>query len=292
MDTFVAGCAGGMAQVIAGQPFDMIKVRLQATQNAYKSVFDCLTRIIKYEGGPFALWKGSLSPLLSVGAAVALQFGVNERTRNFVKEYTGSSQLKLSHYFACGVTAGLTNSVISIPTEHSRIRMQIQPKNAQSIYTSSIDCGKKILNEYGWKGLYKGGVPTMLREGTAFGLYFSFYEWMISQMLTPGENRAQLNMSSVALAGSLTGLFVWIATYPIDIIKTRIQVDNFLNPEYKGSFDCLKKSVKSHGLSGLYKGFTPCALRAMPANGATFIAYETTMQLMDFSRQKGSKGKF
>jgi len=143
-DTFIAGCAGGMAQVLAGQPFDMIKVRLQVanqTSNAYKSVFDCLIRIIKYEGGPFALWKGSLSPLLSVGAAVALQFGVNERTRNFVKEMTGNSRLKLSHYFGCGAIAGLTNSVISIPTEHSRIRMQIQSKTN---YSSSIDCGKKF----------------------------------------------------------------------------------------------------------------------------------------------------
>ena len=142
------------------------------------------------------------------------------------------------------------------------------------------------------KGLYKGGVPTILREGTAFGLYFSFYEWLINILLSPGQNRNQLNMSSVALAGSLTGLIVWIATYPIDIIKTRIQVDNFKNPEYKGTLDCFRKSLKNNGFTGLYKGFTPCALRAIPANGATFIAYETTLKLMDFSRVKGVKGKF
>lgn len=111
-------------------------------------------------------------------------------------------------------------------------------------------------------------------------------------MLTPGLKRNQLNLSNVALAGSLTGLVVWIATYPIDIIKTRIQVDNFRNPEYQGMLDCFRKSIKANGISGLYKGFTPCALRAMPANGATFIAYETTMKVMNLSRERKLNAKF
>jgi len=289
LDTFVAGCAGGMAQVLAGQPFDIVKVRLQTGNQAsaaYKSLSDCVTKIIKYEGGPFALWKGSSSPLLSVGAAVALQFGVNERTRAFVKKITGNSKLSISHYFGCGVTAGLTNSIISIPTEHSKIRIQIQLKNSPRAYSSSLDCGKKILSEYGVKGLYKGGVPTILREGAAFGIYFSFYEWVINKMLNPCQDRSQLKVPSVALAGSLTGIVCWLFTYPIDIIKTRIQADSLTHPVYKGTMDCLQKSLKINGIKGLYQGFTPCALRAVPANAATFIAYETTIQLIEFSRKK------
>lgn len=289
IDTLIAGCAGGMAQVIAGQPFDMIKVRLQSASSLKTSkinLFDCLKNIVKHEGGPLALWRGSLSPLLSVGAAVALQFSVNEKTKSFIKKSTGSSKLDLSHYFGCGVVAGLANSIISIPTEHSKIKMQAQGAKASGLYSSSIDCIKKIGQTHGLRGLYKGGIPTMLREGLAFGIYFSFYEWFLDKMMKPGQVREQLSTSSVVLAGSMTGVACWLATYPIDIIKTRIQLDSFSNPLYKGMVDCFNKSYKAEGLKGLYRGFSPCALRAAPANGATFLAYEAAISFMGASRKR------
>jgi len=289
IDTFIGGCAGGMAQVLAGQPFDMIKVRLQSSnsfQTSKNNLFNCFQKIIRTEGGPLALWRGSLSPLLSVGAAVALQFSVNEKTKSLIKKSTGSSKLSLSHLFGCGVVAGLANSIISIPTEHSKIKMQAQEgKSATGLYSSSVDCIKKISQTHGIKGLYKGGMPTLLREGLAFGIYFSFYEWFIDKMLLPGQARQELKTSTVILAGSMTGVACWLATYPIDIIKTRIQLDSFSNPSYKGMIDCFNKAYKAEGLKGLYRGFSPCALRAAPANGATFLAYEAATGLLKASRK-------
>lgn len=46
---FTAGWIGGMAQVLSGQPFDTIKVRLQ-TQAFPESPLQCLKRTIKTEG--------------------------------------------------------------------------------------------------------------------------------------------------------------------------------------------------------------------------------------------------
>jgi solute carrier family 25 carnitine/acylcarnitine transporter 20/29 len=284
IDTFIAGCAGGMAQVLAGQPFDMVKVRLQAA-TAYKSMVHCLTTIIKNEGGLRALWKGSLPPLMSVGAAVSLQFGINEKSRSFVRKMTGLSKLKPSHYFSCGSLAGLINSIISIPTEHSRIRMQIQSDGSTGPYKSSMDCIKKIIQQHGIRGLYKGGVPTVLREGLAFGIYFSFYEWLVNKMLRPGQSRSDFNITNVIMAGSLTGVVVWLATFPIDVVKTKIQVDSFSCPQYKGMINCIQKTYKNDGLVGFYKGFSPCLLRAIPANGATFLAYEAASQLLSFTKE-------
>lgn len=46
---FTAGWLGGMAQVLVGQPFDTIKVRIQ-TQDLYAGPLDCLLKTIKNEG--------------------------------------------------------------------------------------------------------------------------------------------------------------------------------------------------------------------------------------------------
>ena len=57
-DEFLAGWAGGMAQVLVGQPFDTIKVRLQTASSLYTSPLDCLLKSIRREG-PQALYKVS-----------------------------------------------------------------------------------------------------------------------------------------------------------------------------------------------------------------------------------------
>lgn len=77
---FFCGCMSGWAQVLTMQPFEIIKVRLanQSLLNPiYKGIGDCFRRIYNEEGLS-AFYKGTLSPLLGIGAQVALQFGTNE----------------------------------------------------------------------------------------------------------------------------------------------------------------------------------------------------------------------
>ena len=70
----------------------------------------------------------------------------------------------------CGATAGLANSIVSSPVEHIRIRMQLQSSAVgEGAYKGSVDCLKSIVRDYGFKGLYKGMVPTMYRELVGYG---------------------------------------------------------------------------------------------------------------------------
>ena len=48
---------------------DIVKVRLQTTSQ-YKSALDCATQIFKKEG-PAAFYKGTLTPLIGIGACVS-----------------------------------------------------------------------------------------------------------------------------------------------------------------------------------------------------------------------------
>jgi solute carrier family 25 carnitine/acylcarnitine transporter 20/29 len=83
---FICGCIAGWAQVFTTQPFDIIKVRLanQSLLNpTYKGIFDC-ARSIYHEGGPLAFYKGTLSPLLGMGALVSLYYGTNELIKKLI----------------------------------------------------------------------------------------------------------------------------------------------------------------------------------------------------------------
>ena len=84
-----SGAVGGIAQVLIGQPFDIIKVRLQTTSD-YKGAADCATQILKKEG-PSAFYKGTLTPLIGIGACVSVQFGAYNYARRAFEWQTPSS---------------------------------------------------------------------------------------------------------------------------------------------------------------------------------------------------------
>lgn len=284
---FVAGCMGGFAQVMIGQPFDIVKVRLQ-TQKAgdklYSGAFDCLNKIIKNEGGIKTLWKGSLPPLIGVGAATSIQFGVNENTKAMMQNYTGNSDLSMKHLAICGSIAGIANSVVSTPAEHIRIRMQSQGAMANPPYKSSVDCIRKIYGQYGIKGLFKGGVPTLYRETLEYAAYFSVYDWTLKKLTNGG--RKDSDLLKVAFSGAFAGVCFWFSVFPIDVIKTKIQIDSFATPQYKSTLDAVKQTYRTQGFKGFWGGLAPCLVRAIPVNSGTWLVYEGTIGLIKGKKQE------
>jgi len=83
------------------------------------------------------------------------------------------------------------------------------------------------------------------------------------------------------LCGAAAGYMYWLPTYPIDVIKSRIQADSLETPQNKGIVDAAMKVWRSSGVRGFFRGIAPCILRAGPANGATFAAYELAMRVLN-----------
>lgn len=51
----------------------------------------------------------------------------------------------------------------------------------------------------------------------------------------------ELGIGSTILAGGIGGVAYWGPVYPADVIKSRIQVDDLRNPQYRGMLDCFAK---------------------------------------------------
>ncbi|KNE54858.1 hypothetical protein AMAG_00806 [Allomyces macrogynus ATCC 38327] len=98
-----------------------------------------------------------------------------------------------------------------------------------------------------------------------------------------------------ALSGAAGALLALTITYPLDIIKTRLQVqasgsskkdgaakadaanaetDTDAVPEYSSTWDALTKIVKSEGLAGLYAGL-PAGLLGTASSNFTYFYYYT-----------------
>jgi solute carrier family 25 carnitine/acylcarnitine transporter 20/29 len=267
----LAGSFGGIIQVLTGQPFDTIKVRLQSSGN-YSSTFDCVKQTISKEG-LLALYKGTLSPLFGISFCVAIQFSVLEEMKRILSNSKTKTLSPFDFYVAGGV-AGVCNSLVSTPVEHIRTRMQVQ---TDSKYKSTYDCFKQILKSHGVRGLYKGHVVTMLREWQGYGGYFFAYETIMQKF----RNEHKDSMMHVLFAGAMAGYGMWIPVYFIDSVKSRIQTDSFgQSRKYTGMFDCFMKVIRKEGFFSLYRGFAACMLRAAPVNAATFLAYEQALRYL------------
>jgi solute carrier family 25 carnitine/acylcarnitine transporter 20/29 len=139
-----SGAVGGIAQVLIGQPFDIIKVRLQTTSD-YKGAADAATQILKKEG-PSAFYKGTLTPLIGIGACVSVQFGAYNYARRAFESQNATTGKAMGYgqYYLAGAFAGLSNTFLSSPIEHIRIRLQTQPHGAGRLNAGPLDCISKL----------------------------------------------------------------------------------------------------------------------------------------------------
>ncbi|KAK6636182.1 hypothetical protein RUM43_009835 [Polyplax serrata] len=268
---FFAGCLGGCAGILVGHPLDTIKIRIQ-TQDfrnpLYKGTVDCFRKVVKQES-ILGLYKGMSSPLAGVAVINAVVFGVYGNIQKNL-----SDPESLGSCFISGAVAGLVQSFICSPMELVKSRMQIQ--------TGKVSDGllvylKKIWRKDGMGGVFRGLNVTFLRESLGFGVYFSSYEW-----LTRSESEVPVSTVHLLLAGGSSGAASWLCTYPLDVVKSRIQIDGMSGPrQYKSSLDCLVKCTRREGYRFLFRGLGPTLIRAFPTNAATWAVVTWTMRLLE-----------
>jgi solute carrier family 25 folate transporter 32 len=80
-----------------------------------------------------------------------------------------------------------------------------------------------------------------------------------------------------AVAGSAAGAATAVAICPLDVIKTRMQVQKHHaegGPKYKGLFHSASLIAREEGLRGLYKGLSPTLMALIPSWAVYFSTYE------------------
>ena len=86
--------------------------------------------------------------------------------------------------------------------------------------------------------------------------------------------RKEVPSWKVALYGGLAGEALWLASYPFDVVKSKMQSDGFgVERRYESMRDCFKKTWRTEGMRGFWKGIGPTLLRAMPVSAGTFAVY-------------------
>jgi solute carrier family 25 (mitochondrial carnitine/acylcarnitine transporter), member 20/29 len=115
-------------------------------------------------------------------------------------------------------------------------------------------------------------------------LVAGFYELFRDMLTKPGGNVSDLSVWHVFTAGGAAGVLFWALTYPTDVIKSTLQSDELERSQrkYNGIIDCAKKMYYNEGgIKRFFRGFSPCLLRAIPANAAMLYTVERARQFLN-----------
>lgn len=269
---FFAGFVGGAVQVLVGQPFDLVKIRMQTGQ--FSNMYEAVTQTLKKEGA-LAFYKGSSAPFFGVGACVSLQFYAFHEAKRQLAPWSQS----FPGIYACGAAAGFANTVLTSPVEHVRILMQAQ-RSAKGQYSGSLDAAKSIWRQHGTVKLYRGATITALREIQAYGTWFLTFEYLIHTQVKQGIKREDISTWKLMLYGALAGEALWIASYPLDLIKSKVQSEPIVGSRYKGALDAARQTLATQGLRDFWTGIMPTLLRALPASACTFASVELILRAL------------
>ncbi|XP_014500528.1 mitochondrial arginine transporter BAC2 [Vigna radiata var. radiata] len=277
---FVAGGFGGTAGIISGYPLDTLRVMQQNSFNT-ASAFSILRNVVANEG-PTALYRGMAAPLASVTFQNAMVFQIYAiLSRAFSSSDLVNDPPSYKGVALGGFCSGAIQSMILSPVELVKIRLQLQ-NTSQSIETRKgpMKVAKNIWRIEGLRGMYRGLGITMLRDAPAHGLYFWTYEYA-REKLHPGCRRScEESLNTMLVSGGLAGVVSWVLSYPLDVIKTRLQAQTLSSQKYRGILDCLRKSVREEGYEVLWRGLGTAVARAFVVNGAIFSAYEITLRCL------------
>ena len=137
-----------------------------------------------------------------------------------------------------GVVAGIAAAPLQGACERVMILQQLQ-KTPLSIMTTL----NKIHLAEGACGVFRGLVPTMMRESVNTTCFFGLSQFFYGKMITLTDSVYVANSVSYLAAG----IFGGILTTPADVIKTRIQ-------SRVGKAPSISEIIKEVGYRNLFKG--------------------------------------
>ncbi|GAA5846044.1 hypothetical protein JCM11251_005395 [Rhodosporidiobolus azoricus] len=334
---FFAGTVAGIASLLTGHPFDTVKVRLQtqdttggkigkggSPERYYRNAFHAFARVAKEEKLS-GLYKGVTSPMLGVALMNASVFTSYKFTMNSLLS-APDAEPTLAQITLAGSASGVFTSLITTPIERLKI---LQQSSSVGSSTAAAPSTLTLLRILPLRELYRGFLPTLLRD-TAYGPYFLVYEYVarggsfgvlgeeaererrhfkadlvdeVESELFGWEREEAASAGRVLVAGGLAGIAGWGATFPIDVLKTRMQSvpypplssplsssPSLLSPPSSSShaaphpYSTLRSTFRStlhdSGWRGFVAGLGPTLVRSVPVNMVTFAVFEIVVSTL------------
>ncbi|KAL1842144.1 hypothetical protein VTJ49DRAFT_5917 [Mycothermus thermophilus] len=354
----LAGAIGGFTSGIVTCPLDVIKTKLQAqggfsTQHGphhhhriYKGLIGTASVIWKEEG-PRGMYRGLGPIIMGYLPTWAVWFTVYNKTKSILGEhYHNTFFVNLwSSIIAGGTSTMVTNPIWVIKTRlmsqsyrHDSAALPLHPNSANTPtsrptlhphwhYRSTWDAARKMYTTEGILSFYSGLTPALLGL-THVAVQFPAYEYLkvkftgrpMGAAATAGQDD-KAHWFGILAASILSKILASSATYPHEVIRTRLQTQrrpmpgyeymeglggvqpgvgaNGMDgaaqqpvrqgPKYRGIVSTFRTMLREEGWRAFYAGMGTNMMRAVPAATVTMLTYESVMRHLNRVRAGGEE---
>ncbi|KAH8236016.1 hypothetical protein KR038_000070 [Drosophila bunnanda] len=181
----LAGLTAGTLEAIAVNPFEVVKVAQQADrQKKMLSTFDVAKGIIRQDGlGLRGINKGVTATMGRNGLFNMVYFGFYHSVKNVVPEYQ-ESHLEFLRKVTIGFLAGTLACFVNIPFDVAKSRIQgPQPVPGVIKYRGTFSSMGLVYREEGFRALYKGLVPKIMRLGPGGAIMLLVFDYSYNYLL-------------------------------------------------------------------------------------------------------------
>ncbi|CAI7999938.1 Calcium-binding mitochondrial carrier protein SCaMC-1 [Geodia barretti] len=170
-----------------------------------------------------------------------------------------------------GGVAGIVSRTFTAPLEKAKIIAQTQTTRETQLSVSGVL--SKIWSNERWRGLFAGNGANCIRVLPFSALVcLAYYNMAKNFPLDDGSIRKSAAMR--ICSGAMAGVFATLFTYPIDVARAKLTVQERTTKSYNGTFDALKVIAKNDKMSGLYRGIGPTIASIAPFVAIQQVTYD------------------
>jgi len=192
-----------------------------------------------------------------------------------------------------GGVAGFTSCVLLQPMDLLKTRMQQERLPTTTTATATqrlVRAFQSVVHENGYRGLWRGTVPTIARNVPGVAAYFytlNELRWLVAKWQVPGlstpdnttrtqrsSTLARLSSTGNIVTGALGRVFIGLLLNPISIVKARYESSHYSKDAYPTLRASLRSLYRDGGIRGFFRGFSATALRDAPYAGLYLAFYE------------------
>jgi solute carrier family 25 (adenine nucleotide translocator) protein 4/5/6/31 len=193
--------------------------------------------------------------------------------------------------FMMGGVSAAVSKTAAAPIERVKLLIQNQDEMLKTgrldkPYTGIVNCFSRVITNEGVLSLWRGNLANVLRYFPTQALNFAFKDYFKKLFGYTKEKDGYTkwfigNLLSGGAAGACSLFFV----YSLDYARTRLANDNKSakkggERQFNGLLDVYKKTLKTDGVAGLYRGFNISCVGIIVYRGLYFGLYDSLKPIL------------
>lgn len=175
VSTYIAGGLGGMLSQLTVYPIDTVKFRVQCAKIGGRGSVLRTVRQMYSTGGWRIFYRGLYVGVFGMFPMSAIDLGSFSMLKaGYTAEFGAPGNLPV---LAMGAVSGSIAASTVYPINLVRTRLQTQGTAGHpALYKGFIDCYSKTVAREGYRGLYRGLVPNLMKVAPSVAISYVVYE--------------------------------------------------------------------------------------------------------------------